>query len=236
MNIKRVSLTLVLCILCVVAVFSAEPWKIVTDVVEKDSISCYVEKGLLTSVKGYKNLQTSSNGVEDCQVIQTSSAGQLGELLGDHLLTVDSLVVQGLIDSSDFDVMWQASFYGKLEVINLENANIKEECVPDQAFWHAEEQLEPGGEYIDCIYLRRIILPDNIKGIGENAFSYAINLECINIPSSLRNIGEAAFSDCISLKADSLVFPEGIETISGYLFLNCKELKGAIVLPSTIKK
>lgn len=218
--------------------FSAVPWRIVTEETE-DSCYCHIEKGLLTSVKSRKNInfqKVSSNESEDWKEIQTSLPGQLEELLGEHINTVDSLVIEGPIDSSDLYVMWKSSFYGKLKVINLENASIENETIPDYAFWHQDEQLEPSGEYIDCISLKRIILPDDIKSIGENAFSYAINLEYINLPSSLRFIGEAAFSDCISLKVDPLIFPEGVEKINDFLFVNCKELKGTVILPSTIKE
>ncbi len=236
---------MILCIIHPTVMFPAEPWRIARestgecdDNLEKGPMSLFIERGVLTSAF-YDNPNTymvPPDNAEDCLVVNTSLPGQLGELLKDNLLTVDSLVVNGPIDKSDFDVMWSASFHGSLKAINLENACIVDGCIPEKAFWHQKEQLEPGGQYINCISLQRLILPENVREIGANAFSYAINLEYINMPSSLRVIGEAAFSDCIRLKVDPLVFPEGMETISDFLFLNCKDLKGEIVLPSTIRE
>ena len=131
--------------------------------------------------------------------------------------------------------MWQASFLGNLSVINLENANVENGIVPKNAFWHQSEQLEPDGQYIDCIRLRRIIFPEGVVEIGNGAFSYCIYLEEINIPSTLRHLNSYAFSDCIRLKTDPLVFPEGMEEIANMAFLNCRSLTGEVVLPSTMK-
>ena len=104
------------------------------------------------------------------------------------------------------------------------------------AFWYQSEQYTPGSDYIDCISLRRIILPEGLEEIGEAAFAYAIKLEDINLPSSLRIIKRRCFSDCISLNLDPLVIPEGVEEIGYMAFVNCKALTGKVVLPKTLKK
>jgi len=167
--------------------------------------------------------------------VTTSHSGELASLLGEEVNGIDSLVVRGPINSDDFYTMWQASFYGNLSVINLENANVENGVVPKDAFWHQSEQLEPDGQYIDCIHLRRIIFPEGVVEIGNGAFSYCIYLEVINIPSTLRHLNNYAFSDCIRLKTDPLVFPEGMEEIANMAFLNCRSLTGEVVLPSTMK-
>lgn len=169
------------------------------------------------------------------QICNTSSYGELADLLGDNLLTVDSITINGPVGLADFETMWRASFDGNLKVINLENADIENLSVPDYAFYHPYEQLSPDGQYIYCILLTKIILPDNIKCIGESSFSYAINLEHINIPSSLEEIGEYAFADCISLKTDPLIFPDGLQEIPNMCFLNCESLTGSVVMPKTLK-
>ena len=167
--------------------------------------------------------------------VTTSHSGELASLLGEDTNGIDSLVVRGPINSDDFYTMWQASFLGNLSVINLENANVENGIVPKNAFWHQSEQLEPDGQYIDCIRLRRIIFPEGVVEIGNGAFSYCIYLEEINIPSTLRRLNKYSFSECIRLKTDPLVFPEGMEEIADLAFLNCRSLTGEVVLPSTMK-
>lgn len=108
--------------------------------------------------------------------------------------------------------------------------------IPEDAFWHQNEQLDPSWEFINTIHLRRIILPESVKRIEDMAFAYCINLEEINIPSSLQYIGSDVFSDCVSLKTNPLVFPEGFERFGDLVFTNCRSLTGQVVLPSTIKE
>ena len=165
----------------------------------------------------------------------TSHGGDLAKLLGDNIYKVDSLVVRGTVDDVDFHTLWDASFNGKLSVINMENAEVKNGIIPEDAFWHSEQlNIEEG--YITLIHLRRIILPNGIKRIEDSAFSYVVNLEDVNIPSELQYIGPSAFEQCENLKTDPLVFPEGFEKLDGSVFANCTNLTGKVVLPSTIEE
>lgn len=165
----------------------------------------------------------------------TSHGGDLAKLLGDNIYKVDSLVIRGTVDDVDFHTLWDASFNGKLSVINMENAEVKNGIIPEDAFWHSEQVNIKEG-YITLIHLRRIILPNGIKRIEDSAFSYVVNLEDINIPSELQYIGPSAFEQCENLKADSLVFPEGFEKLDRAVFASCTSLTGKVVLPSTIKE
>lgn len=165
----------------------------------------------------------------------TSHGGDLAKLLGDNIYKVDSLVIRGTVDDVDFYTLWDASFNGRLSVINLENAEVENGIIPEDAFWRSEQlNIEEG--YITLIHLRRIILPNGIKRIEESAFSYVVNLEDINIPSELQYIGPSAFEQCENLKTDPLVFPEGFEKLDRAVFANCTSLTGKVVLPSTIKE
>lgn len=162
--------------------------------------------------------------------------GTLASVLGDEINDIDSLVVRGPINAADFHTIWSSSFYGGLTVANLEYAQIAGNRIPKNAFWYQSEQYTPGSEYIDCIPLRRIILPEGLVEIGESAFCYAIALEDVNFPSSLRAIKRRCFSDCISINVNPLVVPEGVEEIGYMSFVNCKSLTGRVILPTTLKK
>ncbi len=168
--------------------------------------------------------------------ITLSAPGTLASMLGDEINEIDSLVVRGPINAADFHTIWSSSFYGGLTVANLEYAQVEGYKIPQNAFWYQSEQYTPGSEYIDCIILRRIILPEGVVEIGEGAFCYAINLENVNFPSSLRAIKRRCFSDCISLNVNPLVIPEGVEEIGYMAFVNCKSLTGKVILPTTLKK
>jgi len=76
-----------------------------------------------------------------------------------------------------------------------------------------------------------IVLPNTIKIIGSDAFSYLNRLTTINLPSGLKEIGDRAFSGCEKLSG--LVFPEGLEKIGESAFENCSALTH-IKLPSSL--
>lgn len=168
--------------------------------------------------------------------VALSTPGTLESVLGDDINDIDSLVVRGPINAVDFHTIWSCSFYGGLTVANLEYAQMAGNRIPKNTFWYQSEQYTPGSEYIDCIPLRRIILPEGVEEIGEGAFCYAIDLEDVNFPISLKAIKRRSFSDCISLNVNPLVIPEGVEEIGYMAFVNCKSLTGKVVLPTTLKR
>ena len=200
--------------------------------VNKQHVDIFKASAFKYKAKVHKNTE-SNNDFNSMDI--TSHAGELAKLLGDSIYIVDSLVVRGTVDDADIHTLWDASFHGRLSVINMENAKVENGIIPEGAFWHSEQlNIEEG--YITLIRLRRIILPNGIKRIEEAAFSYVVNLEKINIPSELQYIGPSAFEQCEKLKADSLVFPEGFEKLDRAVFENCTSLTGKVVLPSTIKE
>ena len=77
----------------------------------------------------------------------------------------------------------------------------------------------------------KIIVPESIKIVGENAFKGCSNIT-IEIKGALTQIGECAFQGCNRLGAVTL--GEGIEEIPFAAFNGCTSLKG-IMLPKGTK-
>ena len=213
-----------------------------------------VQKGNNVSVNGEAPLSLTLDGKDhkSCQFLSkrapdesheftwkevtTTRGGELAEMLGDQLRSIDSLVVKGNVNDKDFHAMWDASLYGYLSVINLKNAVLENNAVPDTAFFHENEQYEGSShEIFYYIGLRKIILPEGLEKIGEGAFYQASALRQVNFPSTLRYIGDFAFN-ATKLEMNQLVIPEGVEEINQYAFAFCRKLKAQVTLPSTIKK
>ena len=199
-----------------------------------DTISTTIKKLSVNNKCLLKNSIPTSEQYISMEV--TTKAGKLAEALGDNINSVDSLIIRGSINDEDFYTLWSATFYGKLSVINLENATIENNEIPKNAFWHPDIQVNIEDGYTECVYLKKIMLPNEIQKIGDGAFSYAINLQDINMPSHLHSIGECAFSECVSLKTDPLIFPEGFEVLENLAFLDCRNLVGRVILPPTIRE
>ena len=130
--------------------------------------------------------------------VYPTAGGQLKELIGDKLMTIDSLVVEGPMDHTDFATIHPATVSGRLAVVNLEHADIDGDSVPSGAFaanakagYYSEATYKV--EYCETV-LRRVILPDNLRKIGPRAFRMAQKLESVNLPDSLEEIGREAFA------------------------------------------
>ena len=77
----------------------------------------------------------------------------------------------------------------------------------------------------------KAIIPDNIKIIGNSAFSKCHSLESITIPNSVTSIGENAFVSCRSLK--SITIPNSVTKIADWAFGYCKSLK-SVTIPDSV--
>lgn len=165
-----------------------------------------------------------------------SKYGELEQVLGEKWDKIDSLIVHGPINEADFTTMWKCCFEGKLTVLNLEHAQVENYKIPECAFFKRDRQfIDDPRAYQGVVYLplRRLILPEGIREIGDYAFS-RMKLEQVNIPKSLRKLGRSCFSNCHWLSTEPLIIPEGITTIPIQCFINCQCFKN-IVLPSTLK-
>ncbi len=81
--------------------------------------------------------------------------------------------------------------------------------------------------------IKKIVIPDSIKTIGQNAFSSCTALKEIVIPDSVKQIGVSAFSDCTSL--ERAVISNGIATVGAFMFRNCYSLTD-VVIPDGITR
>ena len=83
----------------------------------------------------------------------------------------------------------------------------------------------------DCKNLEKIVIPNNITGIGVDAFNGCTSLSSVILPKSLKFIGEDAFNGCTSLS--SIKLNEGLEYIGSRAFKDTNIT--SITLPKSIK-
>lgn len=78
----------------------------------------------------------------------------------------------------------------------------------------------------------KVVLPEGVKEIGNNAFENCIHLEEVVCPKSLQKIDSEAFIDCISLKKLIMtqhqlrwmqVHLRGVIIFKNYGFRHCSE-------------
>ena len=68
----------------------------------------------------------------------------------------------------------------------------------------------------------RVVVPEGITMIGEEAFAGKETIDRVILPESLREIGAGAFRDCLLLQNISL--PPGLRRIGAGAFENCVKL------------
>ncbi|SFB17284.1 Listeria/Bacterioides repeat-containing protein [Acetitomaculum ruminis DSM 5522] len=85
--------------------------------------------------------------------------------------------------------------------------------------------------FFRCTKLRRIVLPDSIKSIGDAAFCGCENAD-INIPRRVEIIRDSAFRGCGALT--DIVIPTTVRYISKGCFWHCENLR-RVSLPYSLK-
>ena len=80
--------------------------------------------------------------------------------------------------------------------------------------------------------IKKIILPETITYIENNAFSGCNTLEAIDLSDSIKVIGDYAFENCQNLF--SITLPASLETIGSGAFYRCTGLTGTLVIPKKV--
>ena len=80
--------------------------------------------------------------------------------------------------------------------------------------------------------LKKVILPEGLKEIGDSTFEGCLRLETVNFPSTLIDIGKNAFGSCGLLSSD-ITLPYGLRSIGDGAFNKCTSIPSA-VLPGTV--
>lgn len=80
---------------------------------------------------------------------------------------------------------------------------------------------------------QKIILPDTVEYLAENAFSGCEKLEEVELGKGLKKTGYLAFNFCNELR--SIAFPEGMEEMTDCCFGFCTNLE-EIYVPASVTK
>lgn len=75
--------------------------------------------------------------------------------------------------------------------------------------------------------LEKVIIPNSVTSIGEEAFAGNESLESVVIPTSVTSIGKCAFEGCSALK--SITVPSSVIFIGPGAFYECSSLKSATI-------
>lgn len=158
--------------------------------------------------------------------------GQLRSVVGDNMFTMDSLAVHGPINALDLNCIKECVMMGKLRSVNLSDAVIEGNRIPDYAFLLHHEGEPTEGTYPIYMPLYHVDLPKGITEIGRGAFAYTL-LTDVKIPSSVTVLEYAAFIQNIFMEG-TLVIGDGVREICDRCFCNAYGVS-RIVVPGSVK-
>ncbi|MDP3437469.1 MAG: M64 family metallopeptidase [Bacteroidales bacterium] len=102
--------------------------------------------------------------------------------------SVTRLKVEGEISAADF--LFLRDNLSNLEYLNLEEATVESNKIPDNAF---KSTSAPGKK------IKEVKFPSNLVSIGAEAFLNCTSLTAVEFPASVSSIGSSAFAGCSRL-------------------------------------
>ncbi len=89
------------------------------------------------------------------------------------------------------------------------------------------------GAFMNRSKIHKLIIPENVREIGIDAFNGCTNIDEITFPSSLRKIGARAFNGLRYIS--HIEIPEGVTSIGNSAFTGCVNLEN-ITLPFSLQE
>ena len=86
--------------------------------------------------------------------------------------------------------------------------------------------------FYNCSGLKSITIPDSVTSIGYGAIYACTSLTNIDIPNSVTSIGASAFRRCEGLT--NIIIPDGVKAIKVGAFYGCKKLK-SVEIPDSVR-
>lgn len=149
--------------------------------------------------------------------VNVENPGTLGEKIleqVEYLSDVNYLTVTGSLNSDDFYNI--KNRMPNLLAIDLSGTDMT--ALPENMF-------------SERYALQKVVLPANLKSIGQSAFYRCYDLQDVELPPTLTTIGERAFQDCDNII--NMVIPEGVTSVGENAFTYCSNLN-TVTLPSTL--
>lgn len=201
------------------------------------------------------DIASHEGSMKEYVVINVPKAGTLKECIaaaGKDYTRIQNLKITGQIDIVDFRFMRDMT---NLSALNLKDVKImKRENFGKYGYDYAEDMIPDEAFSMSYVpHLYNIVLPDNLKTIGYNAFVNQSLSGSLIIPEGVKEIGDGVFQDCknltgiLSLPSTlevigfqtfekcgftcELLLPQNLRVIGSCAFRNCRGLYGNIILP-----
>lgn len=188
----------------------------------------------------------NSHGGEARQyfVVNVTEPGTLGakiKAMGKNPDKIRNLKVVGNVRDDDFYFMRDSMAI--LEAVNMKEAMLNDEVLPDDAFLNKKslfyftfpENVVKIGKnaFVSSNLTGTVIFPNSLTEIGVGAFSHTL-ISSVELGNKLERICSAAFYGCESLACE-ISFPQSLKFIQDYAFSECN-LTGHLIFPENLEE
>ncbi len=179
----------------------------------------YFELTLPTAVKEYIESVTY-----DGITVDSSNILQFPLLLEDSLdktSTDNKVVIAGALTTEEFRKISAYLRSNDKYISEIDLSGLDLENFPS-----SNQGAGSNAVFYQCKNLKKVVLPSNLKVLGEGAFSYCTALEEVVLPSTLEEIEWSVFAHCSNLK--TITIPASVRIIQQTVFYECKLLEEVI--------
>lgn len=128
-----------------------------------------------------------------------------------------------------YDVFTYNIIHGEVEITGCEKSANGAVVVPSAIDGYPVTSIGDSA-FAFCSGLTSVALPDSVKEIGSNAFSYC-SIESMTIPDGVTSIKGRTFESCEKLK--NVIIPSSVTTIGNAAFAHCIALE-SITIPNSV--
>lgn len=119
------------------------------------------------------------------------------------------------------DISWD-EVIGIPEIVTYDGKEYTVVSIGDNAFYNNDGKQR----------IAKVVFPDTIESIGENAFRFCTRMKSLNLPPNLKEVGNTAFWDCYA--SGELTIPASVTRIGIEAFRGMKISSLIILNPDTV--
>ena len=175
---------------------------------------------------------------ETTLTIHVETPGTLSDKIfdaGQRPINVSKLIVTGTLNDDDFTYMRNTmTLLVDINLSGITNTtgvkfNVKTNLI--KIILPENLTTIENDAFSDCLSLTSITIPNSVTSIGERAFHYCSSLTSIIIGNSVTSIGNEAFYMCSYLS--SITIPNSVTSIGSSVFSDCSSLT-SITIPNNV--
>ncbi len=188
--------------------------------------------GSVTYIDNYAFMNCS--GLKDVYYAGTEQQWNTIDIVAtgnDYLLNAQKHFQKDTVDDTEQQYEYKILDDGTIEIVEYKKNAGSVVSIPAMIDGRQVTSIGEKAFYSSGGMVIEISIPEGVKHIGNEAFSFCGGLTKISIPDSVTSIGEGVFNACGQLT--EIIIPENLNSIEKQLFQRCRKLEN-ITIPLSV--